>query len=261
MFHTDHLAGALSAAWYRAPAGRDAEGRIIRPGREEIEFILDGEGYFDWEGQRVTLHCGDVLWHLSGEMTIYRNNPTFPYECLVLTFPVHGVSSRQVAKMTHWEDPGEARAFAMELLRQYHRDEVDKVRLSQYVYTRMAWNAYCCSLRQPTAELPRCVQLALHLLDTQFAHLLHLDGIADEVGVSKAHLHALFKRHLGASPYQYLLQRRLQEARHLLASTDQLVKEISYSCGFHDVVNFCRSFKTRFQVSPAAYRARNTVTR
>ncbi len=260
MFRTDHLAGPIAIGRYRSPAGRNADGRTIEPGREEIEFFLDGEGYYEWQEQLHTIRCGAVLWHLPGEMTIYRNHPTFPYVCLVLTFPTRGLPVRQVPKITQWEQE-EARDFAAELITQYHRDEVDRVLLGQYVYTRMVWQAYSASLRQPTTELPRSVQLAMHLLDTQFARPMHIAGIAEQVDVSKAHLHALFKRHLGLSPYQYLLQRRLQESRRLLAFTDQLVKEVSYTCGFHDVVNFCRCFKARFHIAPAEYRARNTIKR
>lgn len=261
MFHFNHLAGPIGVGRYRAPFGQSPSARIIPPGREEIEFIIDGEGYFDWEGQQYTARCGTVLWHIPGEETIYRNNGSFPYECLMLLFPVHGVPKRQVAKVTQWTDTSAVRQFAMELLRDYHRGDVDKVMLGQYVYTRMCWHAYEDSLRQPVGELPRPVQLTMHLLETQFAKPLHIAEVADQVGVSIAHLHVLFKAHLGISPYQYLLQQRLQEARRLLASGDQLVKEISYACGFQDVVNFCRCFKAHFDVSPAGYRLRNSIPR
>jgi AraC-like DNA-binding protein len=261
MFTFDHLNGPIAIGRYRAPNGQTPQGRAIEPALEEIEFFIDGEGYFEWEGQEHVARCGTVLWHLAGEETLYRNNGDFPYECLTIAFPVRGAPRRQIPKVTHWDDPGEARTFAMELLRLFYREDTDKVRLGQYAYARLLWNAHEYSLRPPASHLPRCVQLTMHQLDTQYSSPLHINAVAAQVGVSTAHLHTLFKAHLGITPYQYLLQRRLQEARHLLASGDQLVKEISYACGFQDVVNFCRCFKARYGMTPATFRAQTIVTR
>ncbi|HEY3415614.1 MAG TPA: AraC family transcriptional regulator [Armatimonadota bacterium] len=245
---------------YRAPLGHSPLPRIISPGREEIEFFINGEGYFTWEGVEYTARRGTVLWHVSGEETIYRNHPQDPYECLMLTFPVHGAPGRPADKVSQWRDPEEAYAFALEVLREYHRDEIDHMRLGQYTYLRLLWEAYHAQLRRPET-MPRPVHIALHQLESHFAQPLHIEDLAAEAGVSAAYLHALFKRHVGVSPHQYLLKRRLQEARHLLASSDRQVKDISFACGFKDVVHFCRCFKGRFKVTPATYRARTIVER
>lgn len=257
MLITDHLAPPADFYRFRAPPGGNAGGRTIQPGCEDIEIIIDGEGFFDWEKKTHTVRAGAVLWHLPGEVTIYRSNPSFPYECVVARFPVAGAPRRQIPKITAWTDPGELRQFALELLGAYHRDDTDRALLTRYAYTRLLWKAHEFTLRRPDAAQPRGVRLALGYLEAHFAGSLHVDDLAVAAGLSAAHLHALFKKHLGRPPHQVLLQRRLQEARNLLATTDRQVKDICFACGFRDVVNFCRCFKARFGTTPARFRVIN----
>ena len=67
----------------------------------------------------------------------------------------------------------------------------------------------------------------------------------------------LFRKHLGETPHQRLLARRLQEARNLLATSNQNLKELAFECGFSSAEHFCRTFKERFGMTPGEYRRRN----
>lgn len=67
-----------------------------------------------------------------------------------------------------------------------------------------------------------------------------------------------FKREFQAlfqlSPGRWLLGKRLAYAAALLRSTKGNVTEVAYDSGFEDVSHFSRAFKTRFGISPVAYR-------
>lgn len=257
----DHLTGDLKVTRYRAPPDRDPLGRSIEPGREEIEFLTGGRGFFEVNGRLQPVGCGCILWHLPGEQTIYRNDRSDPYECLVLSFPVTGSPRRQAPRVSFWEDTSEALSFAREVLSAYHRDGIDRVVLARYAYARLFWQAHVYSTRRPAEELPRKLQLAIERLNRRDEPKASLSDVAEAAGVSVPHLHHLFRRHLQTTPHQYLLQRCLQEARHLLASTDLPIKEVSYRSGFRDPVNFGRQFKARFGTTASAYRARHTGPR
>ena len=61
-------------------------------------------------------------------------------------------------------------------------------------------------------------------------------------------MHA-FKKCCGISPYQFILQQRLEAALEMIKKGMPLTT-VSHSCGFSDYSNFYRSFRKHFQKSP-----------
>lgn len=58
-----------------------------------------------------------------------------------------------------------------------------------------------------------------------------------------------FRALFGTSPYRYLLMRRLERARDMLAG-GQMSAEVAASCGFADQSHFIRHFRNAFGVTP-----------
>lgn len=88
------------------------------------------------------------------------------------------------------------------------------------------------------------------LMDDCFTQNLQISEIATEATMSDFHFFRLFKRVFGLTPYQYLLQKRLQYAR-LLLQEGQSVSQTAFDCGFADVFSFSKSFKKQFGTSPS----------
>lgn len=91
-----------------------------------------------------------------------------------------------------------------------------------------------------------------------YSYPLTVEETARRCGVDRSHLFRLFKRHLGISPQQYLLNLRLTRAQELLRGTDLSVTEVAFSCGFSDISHFSRSFHQAFGIPPRD--CRNTVS-
>ncbi|MBN1675462.1 MAG: helix-turn-helix domain-containing protein [Kiritimatiellae bacterium] len=83
---------------------------------------------------------------------------------------------------------------------------------------------------------------------------LSLSKLADVSGLSVRHLTRLFKTHYNASPIQYLLALRVQNAATLLRQTDKRITELAFDCGFADSNYFARQFRHIMGVSPSEYR-------
>lgn len=77
---------------------------------------------------------------------------------------------------------------------------------------------------------------------------------AAETGLSEVHFRRLFRLETGYSPNRYILEQRLRYAAHLLESTDMLVKEIAFTCGFGGEFYFSRQFTKFMKQSPTEYR-------
>jgi len=69
------------------------------------------------------------------------------------------------------------------------------------------------------------------------------------------YIRKLFKRELGVTPNQYLIDKRLQTSADLIKSLshDNNVSNVAVSCGFRDPLYFSRVFKKKFKMSPTEY--------
>ena len=84
---------------------------------------------------------------------------------------------------------------------------------------------------------------------------MSLPALATQAGYSAYYLAHLFKRITGMSIKQYILQRRVAEARRLLMEAPCLtIACVASQSGFGCYRVFCRCFRKFSGVNPAAYR-------
>jgi AraC family transcriptional regulator len=72
--------------------------------------------------------------------------------------------------------------------------------------------------------------------------------------MSPYHFSRLFKESTGFSPHQYVIERRVQQAKELLGSTTLPIAEIALLCGFANQSHLNRHLKRLFGVSAKALR-------
>ena len=63
-----------------------------------------------------------------------------------------------------------------------------------------------------------------------------------------------FKKHLGVSCIEYVIQFRLRKAAELLQHSTLPVLEIAAQSGFNNLTNFNRQYKKYYQLTPSQYR-------
>ncbi len=82
---------------------------------------------------------------------------------------------------------------------------------------------------------------------------LSVDSIADEVGISRVHLHRKMKELTGQTPHDFIRNLRLKQAANLLASQNMNITEVMYACGFNNAASFSTIFKRFYGMSPREY--------
>jgi AraC family transcriptional regulator len=95
------------------------------------------------------------------------------------------------------------------------------------------------------------------LLDYIEQHLgedLSLEALAGEVRLSPLYLVRAFRSAVGQSPHQYVVGRRVEQARRLLTTTALPIAEISLATGFSSQSHLTNWFRRLVGVSPAVYR-------
>lgn len=83
---------------------------------------------------------------------------------------------------------------------------------------------------------------------------IELEKLAEISCLSKDHFIRLFKKELGTTPLQYINQKKIKKAQHLLITEELAVKEIAFQLAFDDYSYFNRLFKKTTGVTPQEYR-------
>ena len=86
------------------------------------------------------------------------------------------------------------------------------------------------------------------------AEPLSIDALAEVAGLSRSRFHSYFRAQMRVSPMDYVKTVRLQEARHLLITTDLAVQTISEATGFTNPYHFSREFKAECGLPPRRFR-------
>jgi AraC-like DNA-binding protein len=82
---------------------------------------------------------------------------------------------------------------------------------------------------------------------------LSVDAIAEEVGLSRVHLHRKMKELTGQTPHDFIRNIRLKQAAHLFATNNMNITEVMYACGFNNAASFSTIFKKFYGMSPRDY--------
>lgn len=92
------------------------------------------------------------------------------------------------------------------------------------------------------------------VVEARYHEPISLRDVADAVRLTTGHLTTVVGRRTGRTVQQWITERRMQEARRLLADTDLTVAEIAGRVGYREAGYFIRRFRTAHGVPPAAWR-------
>lgn len=81
-----------------------------------------------------------------------------------------------------------------------------------------------------------------------------IEQLAELCHFSPTHFMNFFKKQLGISCMEYIIQYRLKKAAHFLQHSDLAIIDIASQSGFNNLSNFNRQFKKYYQITPSQYR-------
>jgi transcriptional regulator GlxA family with amidase domain len=101
---------------------------------------------------------------------------------------------------------------------------------------------------------PHALRRLVAYVEANLESKVELMDLARVANLSRCHFAYAFKQSLGCTPHRYVMSRRLERARQLLAESELPIVEIALATGFVDQSHFSRRFRASFGVSPLAYR-------
>lgn len=100
----------------------------------------------------------------------------------------------------------------------------------------------------------RKLQQTIQYINQNLSEDLSLQTIATHIGFSQYYFCRLFKESTGLTPYQYIIQQRIERAKQLLVQDNHSIVDVALQVGFANQSHFCQRFRRITGVSPRTYR-------
>lgn len=98
------------------------------------------------------------------------------------------------------------------------------------------------------------VKHAVEYISFNYGSRIKINELADYIGVNRSYLTSSFKKIMGCSPQEYLINLRIEKAKSLLKNTGMAISEVAACVGYADQLAFSKIFKQYLGQSPRAYR-------
>ncbi|HEX5849096.1 MAG TPA: AraC family transcriptional regulator [Rubrobacter sp.] len=94
-------------------------------------------------------------------------------------------------------------------------------------------------------------------IEDRYAEPISTKDVARAVNLSSGYLTTLVRRRTGRTVLEWIVERRMAEARRLILETDESIERIGARVGYEDPTYFARRFRSAHKATPAAWRNAN----
>lgn len=105
-----------------------------------------------------------------------------------------------------------------------------------------------------TLKLDRRISTAQSYLDNHFNTEISISKLATIANLSSRQLSELFRKQLGMTPHQYLIERRMQHAWQLLERESLSIQQVADAVGYTSLSAFSDRFRKHFDIPPSYFR-------
>ena len=117
------------------------------------------------------------------------------------------------------------------------------------------FSSYCRLVRKhSTKKYSPIVKKTILIIDSDISAELSLGSLAEKQSISSGYLATVFKKETGKTVSEYIRERRISYALHLLNTTNLQIQTIAMHCGIMDVQYFSKIFKKQVGKTPKEYR-------
>ena len=229
----------------------------------ELFYIIGGKGQFLINDQLYPVNTNHLVIINPNVIHTEVSLNAQPLEYIVLgvdgiELSISGTSNGQFCILDHFESLDIASCLRnilreMEMKQPGYEDvcqafmEILIIRLMRSTGLSLPSETSAVSTNRQCAAVRRYI-------DLHFKEALTLEQLAEEGHMNKFYLSHAFKREYGVSPINYMISRRIEESKCLLAETDLSLSQIAQLLGFSSLSYFSQVFHRTQSISPKEYR-------
>lgn len=232
-----------------------------------LHIILSGTGTLYVGGQILHPRFGQMFLLKHNETAQYVADKTDPWNYCWVTY--NGTEAKRLSEEIGFTDgiyclnsSVEAKEFFELICRMHEKPEmnyINDLRRRGILLEFLALALEATETRSRKIER-RCerpidvyIRRAIDFIHYNYA-TINVSDIVEYIGFTRSYFTTIFKKKVGISPQEYLIQYRLKQGCRLLLSTESAIQDIALQIGYEDPLNFSRAFKNIYGISPTEYR-------
>lgn len=220
-----------------------------------LHFIFSGKGTFVTKNNEYTVSKGQIFIIHPYEVVQYDTDPSDPWHyCWVgfeMSIDVPELNNCSVLDMSQAEN-----IF-------YSIKNTDQMGSQKELYICGKIYELLSMLEQPKiamkSKADEYIKKAKQYIDINYMHIITVEQIAKDLSIDRSYLSTIFRRYMGRSPQQYLIDVRLENAAELITNYGYSISDAAMSSGYSDIFNFSKMFKQKFGLSPAFYAKKRKI--
>ncbi len=244
----------------------------------EINYVISGKSEFVYGNERFVTDTGDIVILPPNMLhAVYPHGDAGQiYDTLVFRGEMFGVNKEERGWVSHIEPIingnrgitapitakhrfyGEIRKSVEHIFRCSKKNEsiADLYLKSELLHLICLLEEGDCikTVKNREDKSMESIRSVLVYINRNYRENISVEQLADMVHLSKSYFMYLFKQVSGVSAIGYIIQLRIREACELLRNSDDTSAEIAFACGFQNLSNFNRQFKSCVGYTPGQYR-------
>ncbi|MCM1160403.1 MAG: AraC family transcriptional regulator [Roseburia sp.] len=227
-------------------------------------IVIKGSGSLFYRKQTYPIHTGDCIFIDCLEEYAHKSSKDDPWELSWVHF--HGKNADAFYK--NYIEQGNPFLFhpadlslfldSLSILYMTQKEQTPYMELlcHKYITDLITLCFMECEKQKNTTSqsIYEKIRQVTQFIDVHFQEDITLDGLSQKFYISKFHLAREFKRITGSTPGDYLLGKRISNAKKLLRFTNASIEEIGRSCGILEAGYFTKVFKKAEGMTPREYR-------
>ena len=229
----------------------------------EILYITKGEGTFIFSKEEIPVKEHDLIVINPNAEHTEKSGADHPLEYIALGIQGLAFSSPddpglQVTFYNYKQEQNVYLFYLQQLIEEVENQKEDYELIIHNIVEILLLKMMrkkTFNLEKPsTKKISKDVAFIKNYIKQHFREEINLDTLAEAGHINKYYLSHSFKKSVGVSPIEYLIQTRIRESKILLETTNYPISDISTITGFSSQSFFAQSFKRVTNQAPSQYR-------
>ena len=221
-----------------------------------LEFIIDGKGTLDIDGQHLVPEKNDIFFLKVGSKHKYKSDGNNPWHKLWIVFTgdfADSLINCYLPKDTYlFKNCDCVKKYFEEIVEISRQDIPYDLMVNKITINLMHIFMYIRNrILIENTDLPDIIRKKL---DECVESYFNLDKLCENMNYSKNYIINVFKNKYKITPYQYYLDKKIDAAKTYLTHTNVSIGTISKTLHYADQQYFSSSFKKTVGCSPVEYR-------
>lgn len=225
-----------------------------------LYYVINGQGIVYYDDEYYALVPGDLFIFDCSKYFFISNNNWEIYYCFVCGEHIQSVMEHACSQafVFDFRLKAQVESYFKHMMKIAQGQYFDELSASASILKLLS-DIHNTTIEDLTLNDKRMViREALIYIENNYNNAISLKDIAEHVNYSEFYFSRLFKTIIGDTPYNFLVNRRLSQAKMLLSTTHLSIQNIAENSGFVFESNFYSVFKKKFKMTPKQYRILNT---